>query len=247
MSKEVHASIADARVGLRLELAGQTIESCLQTSASRVELADVVPLARRLCEQVASRASQSATACGAGVCCRKTCSACCYAMVPVTTAEAQRLSREVKSLPPARQRRLGQRIIQTARTLVQAGPCPASDAVGVASWYTKLNLPCPFLENNQCVAYAWRPLACREQLAAGPAMPVQGLGCPGRQAIEPGVSVLESLAELESQLTGQPLKSLPLPLALLAEPAAPATFDTATVLSRFQEILHSRAAAKQVA
>jgi len=228
-------------------LAGHTIEGCLQTPASRMELADVLPLARRLCEQVASRTSQSATTRGSSICCRKSCSACCYAMVPVTHAEAQRLSRELKSLPPARQRRLGQRITQAARTLVQAGPCPATDAVGIALWYTQLNLPCPFLENNQCVAYSWRPLACREQLAVGPAVPVQGLACPGRQPVDPGVSVLESLAELESQLTGQPLKSLPLPMALLAEPTAAVTFDTATVLSRFNEILRSRAAAKWVA
>lgn len=40
-------------------------------------------------------------------------------------------------------------------------------AADLSRWYSGLDLPCPFLAERSCSIYPFRPLACREHLAAG--------------------------------------------------------------------------------
>lgn len=232
---------AAASVSLQLATGKFNFDTTLTLPTATVELADVVPLARRLCEQVSSSARTQASREGTPVCCSKRCAACCYALVPVPPVEASRLRRELACLPPGLQQRLRSKLIQSAQALVSHRAPQGADAQSVAQWYSRLQLPCPLLQDNQCSLYQTRPLACREQLAVGPAIAAGSPACPGQRPAQLPVSVLESLAELESCLTGQPLRSLPLPLALLQDEAPAQRFDSAHVLSAFAQILRARA------
>jgi Fe-S-cluster containining protein len=100
--------------------------------------------------ELAHRAFEAAIAADplrTAIACRKGCSYCCHSMVSVTAPEAFRLARLVGARPIRREEFL-------ARAAMTAGLTPA-ERFG-------RKLPCAFLAEHACSAYASRPLMCRQ-------------------------------------------------------------------------------------
>jgi Fe-S-cluster containining protein len=105
------------------------------------------------------------------VACREGCAACCRQLVPISPAEAFLLADLVDALPEARreivQARFASRRERVERSwigyalrhhLAEEGP----RATELALAYHKLQLECPFLEDERCSIYEDRPATCRE-------------------------------------------------------------------------------------
>ena len=112
----------------------------------------------------------------------------------------------------------------------------------LSRWYSGLDLPCPFLTDGTCAIYPFRPLACREHLAAGEAIEAPATSaCPAAGQVHPPTSVLEALAALTADLEGLPLESVMLPLATHWAQAnrrrGRQTYPARKVLNRFAEVL----------
>jgi Fe-S-cluster containining protein len=112
----------------------------------------------------------------------------------------------------------------------------------LSRWYSGLDLPCPFLTDGTCAIYPFRPLACREHLAAGETIEAPATSaCPAAGQVHPPTSVLEALAALTADLEGLPLESVMLPLATHWAQAnrhcSRRTYPARKVLNRFAEVL----------
>lgn len=207
-------------IDLQIEVQGQLVWQSVQAGARPVGLLEVLPVARHLCDQMIRRIRQPQGGLADPIPCRRGCSACCHYLVPLGELEAIDLLEQVLSLdPPGQQAVLGrfdqavERIRQSALPAAQPPEAPGAMEI-LSDWYLQLELPCPLLEDGQCILYAQRPLACREHLVASPAWTCHRPAASGAQPVEMPVSIAQTVMELTSRLTGQPAQAVFLPLAL---------------------------------
>jgi Fe-S-cluster containining protein len=196
---------------------------------SRVD--DLLPLFRGLADAVVGVAVRAVERQGARVSCRAGCGACCRQPVPVSESEARALKRLVDAMPEPRRTRVRERFAAAVRRLADGGllgrvrnTSPAGDLQAIALDYFRLELPCPFLEDESCSIHPDRPVACREYLVTSPpeecrrpaAERVCGVPLPAR--------VGQAVRALDRQASGSASGWMPLVLALEwaeAHPEAP--------------------------
>ena len=174
-------------------------------------LADIVPLARELCDRLLERRLADLPA-GSSVTCRKGCSACCSYLVPVSVCEAIRLGQDLSDMPVPQRLRLERATMSAARKIMDFPQPPDGDIEDVSRWYRSLELDCPMLQNHLCQIYDVRPLACREYVVDKPPglCEIDSLDSP----LELSVSVSQALGTLAGQLEQAPLEAVMLPLWL---------------------------------
>ncbi len=192
-----------------------------------IPISDVVPLMRSLGEQALRLEEANAQRAGQPVSCRKGCAACCRMLVPVSPPEAFQLKKRVEQLPGPERDRLHERLSTMKHALNEAGllgqlvqvaetrtQLTDEDVESLNQAYYARRLPCPFLEDEACSIYDFRPAACRELLVTSPAElcldvarnPVRPVSVPFR------VATILSLTW--AKLTGSPARLIPLPVAL---------------------------------
>jgi len=222
----------EARV--HLTILGRPREVVLEVPIEPTPLASALPLARAIAAAVSSAAEEEAAADGRATSCSKGCAACCRHLIPVSPVEAHALAAHVERQPSHRQARLKKRFAAAVKRLEEAGLLDARqprgrdqlvarisdpDAGEAGAWdrvsrqYFALQIPCPFLEDEVCSAYAERPFACREYSAVTPAEFCKELS-DRVQVLSRPVDMGEALARLESELNGTEKKHVPLVLAL---------------------------------
>lgn len=162
-----------------LRLGGEEVEVRETVPARVVRAADLLPLFQRLTDTVVGAVARQAERRGQRISCRAGCGACCRQPVPVAEAEAIHLAELVGRLPIERGERVRRRFAAALDALERAGclgdvrrlPRVSDEAerrrVGLG--YFRLQIPCPFLEEESCSIYPHRPLACREYLVVSPA------------------------------------------------------------------------------
>lgn len=158
---------------LDIDLGDGPIEKSICYDDVQVELTELMPVARQLCDMSVETAIQSQENQGQPISCEKGCSHCCEYLVPISSTEAFQLSNDIMQLPrPRRQQALRKSLMAARKLLSRKMPehiCHEDDEAqrlkDISEWYMSLNLSCPFLENKQCSIYEKRPLACREYMA----------------------------------------------------------------------------------
>ena len=216
-----------ASIELRLEILGEDLCARLPVADEPLGLGDLVPMARGIADEIVSRTVQRAASAGQPVSCRKGCGACCHYLVPLSAPEAYRLRDDIDSLPRSRRKRVTGRFADAARRVLQSRP-PA-DGVSlpgrgtetdgaaserISSWYSGLELPCPFLADNVCTFYPSRPIACREHFVlTPPPCCADGQGDTGVR-LETPLSVSEALARVAGEVEGTSLEAVPMTVAL---------------------------------
>lgn len=215
----------------RLPIIGAELEVDLPIAGGKGSLAGLMPPAKRLSAAAMGHSEQLWRARGRKVTCKPGCSACCYQLIPVSIPEIVALASALSKLPPAKQTTIKKRFASTLARLEAAGliqekgegarTAMFSREGGDASakWedvnkaYYKLDLACPFLENDRCAVYDDRPFVCREYMVVSdPAL------C---EELEPSVVPLprptymtRALADAAEQLEGHHPPVIPLPLML---------------------------------
>jgi hypothetical protein len=199
----------------------------IQVPTGFVPITAIVPVMRDLGERAMALEQAQALTAGESVSCRKGCAACCRMLVPVSGPEAFALQDFVASLPQERRHAMLQRVGDARRRLEEAGLWETLSDIAetdrqlsdeemepINRAYFTLRMPCPFLESEVCSIYEERPAACRELLVTSPAElcedpvanPVKPLPVPLRMSTVLGL--------LWSELTGGPIRFIPLPVAL---------------------------------
>lgn len=211
----------------------QVIEVDLQTRYGRVQgrLA-VPPRPMRLAElafnflsmdeRLINMAVTADTKAGNRISCAKGCSACCNQVVPISPAEAFMLSDMVRSFPPDRKAVILERFARTNRRLEEEGfgeryKSSGTDMESIAGMgveYQRLNLPCPFLEDQACSIHPNRPTVCREFLATTPASHCVDPSLTEVRSVPLAVSLTECLSKLSAVVMGGEPQVIPMTLAL---------------------------------
>ncbi|MDR4494621.1 MAG: YkgJ family cysteine cluster protein [Nitrospirales bacterium] len=215
------------RFNLSVTTTSGDLHAQVEVPTGFIAITDIVPVVRSLGEQAQDLEVARTIQAGKSISCQKGCAACCRIMIPVSPPEAFALVDVVKSLPEVHQARIQRKLTDTRTQLHNAGLLPTlqglaestqpqsdEDLEPVNQAYYALRLPCIFLEEETCSIYEHRPAACRGHLVSSPpemcqdmeTNPVEGLHVPVRAGTV--------LSILWAELTGEPLRLLPLPMAL---------------------------------
>ena len=193
----------EKRVGcqLRFRLAGEAVELEASVPDGPSCVVDVLPAVQLLTSAIAAAAVRRLAREGKAISCAKGCGACCRQPVPVGEAEAIALAELVAAMPSGRQAAVRGRFDAGIARLAEAGllgrvrrmsQMPDDEPrhrLGVA--YHRLQIACPFLDDESCSIHPHRPLGCREYLVTSPAAhcstpeerPVDRVALPGKASV----------------------------------------------------------------
>ncbi|HJU04268.1 MAG TPA: YkgJ family cysteine cluster protein, partial [Nitrospiraceae bacterium] len=133
----------------------------------------------------------------------------------------------IESLPEERRRSIQTRLADSHARLQQHGlldrlmdlaesdrPLSDADMEPINHEYYALRMACPFLENETCSIYEYRPSACRELLVTSAPELCQDLARNPVQPLPVSIRMSTALALLWAELTGTGERLIPLPIAL---------------------------------
>ncbi len=183
-------------------------------------LADIVPLARLVCDRLLETALAIGARNGCTASCRKQCTACCHYLVPLSLPEVFRLRHEFSSMPADyRIPVLKACVYASIKILKQDITEPEingnSSLKQISKWYSGLELPCPFLSDGLCSIYQQRPLACREYYVCSPPAWCSSNSHKDPHVIRMPFSIAEILGTVAAELELTEVEAIMLPLAVI--------------------------------
>ncbi|MCG7964815.1 MAG: YkgJ family cysteine cluster protein, partial [Candidatus Thiodiazotropha taylori] len=161
-------------ISAELRIGSENLRFSVEITNEPVHIHDLLPFFQRITDKVVEIGVKEAEQQGKCISCKKGCGACCSQLVPVSRAEGYNLLNLIESMPAERQQVIRARFEQNIKVLKDAGVLQMMEQavsnndrmqlreVGVN--YFRLNLPCPFLEDQSCSIHRDRPLSCREFL-----------------------------------------------------------------------------------
>lgn len=173
-------------------------------------------------EQIIKLAVAADAKAGHSVSCRKGCTACCKQIIPLSPAEAWMIADLVRSLPLERRGRLLGRFQSIRGRLEEVGfgdryrqtRSTSEDTAAMSVEYQRLDLPCPFLDDDACSIYPNRPTICREFLATTPASHCAEPGEKPVRTVPLAASFTACLSKVSAMAMGGEPQVIPLSLAL---------------------------------
>lgn len=224
-----HAAMSSSteRFEVALNTPAGRVTAVLDVAIGFVPVTSIVPVARRLGEDMLKLEEARVREQGEPVSCQMGCAACCRMLVPLSPPEAFALRDYVAGLPAERQDRIRSRIDEIDQRLISHGlasslreiaetveAIPDEELDPVNRAYYALRLPCPFLENEICSIYEARPAACRELLVTSPASFCDDMVNNQVVPVPVGVRIGTVLGLLWSTIKSEPPRLIPLPMAL---------------------------------
>ena len=211
---------------------GLHLSATVSVPQGPMQLTELLPIARSISEALVAESIKSAEESGQKISCRKGCGACCRQLVAISLVEAQELDRVVAAMAPERQSVIRARFDAAVRRLDQAGLIDRNVPLGdraliarnrgsraatlqeISHRYFKLQIPCPFLEEESCSIYADRPLVCREYHVTSPAERCAKLFEQPIDRVEVPIHLGDVVSSAAEKLSGSSAYSVPLVLAL---------------------------------
>jgi Fe-S-cluster containining protein len=203
------------------------LNTVLDVPTGFVPITSIVPLTRRLGEEILKLDEHQSRTSGHSVSCRMGCAACCRMLVPLSGPEAFSLLDYVEQLPEARRDALERKLAASKAELEARGLLDRLHAVADAESpisdeelepinhaYYALRHPCPFLEHEMCSIYEARPAACRELLVTSPAELCDNMVENPVEPIPVSARIGTVLGLVWAGVSGSAPRLIPLPLAL---------------------------------
>ncbi|HKT33832.1 MAG TPA: YkgJ family cysteine cluster protein [Nitrospira sp.] len=203
------------------------LNTVLDVPTGFVPITAIVPLTRRLGEDMLKLEERQIRTSGRSISCRMGCAACCRMLVPLSPPEALSLLEYVEQLPTERRTAIERKFEATKAELAAHGlldrlqtvadaeePIPDDELEPINRAYYALRHPCPFLEQEMCSIYEARPAACRELLVTSPAALCDNLVENPVEPLPVSVRVGTVLGLLWATVTESAPRLIPLPLAL---------------------------------
>ncbi len=214
-----------AIIDLNLKVYDETLKGQIFVTDRPAGLADVVPVARSLSDEIARRTIEYANRTGRNIPCEKGCAACCRYLVPVSAPEVFRIWDEIQAIKPEEQRDVLSAFVNAAQRILDAGrpptpqgrvasgekPQDATDTIN--RWYAGIDVDCPFLKHEACTIYPLRPIACREHMVSSSVEHCLPANSDQAKPIEPPFSIVEALGRLAGEAEDLSLESVMLPFA----------------------------------
>jgi Fe-S-cluster containining protein len=203
------------------------LNTVLDVPTGFIPITSIVPLTRRLGEEILRLEEHRSRTSGHSVSCRMGCAACCRMLVPLSPPEAFSLLEYVEQLPKERRAAIEQKLNDSKADLAAHGlmerlqavadaetPIPDEELEPINRAYYALRHPCPFLEHEMCSIYEARPAACRELLVTSPAQLCDNLVENPVEPVPVSVRIGTVLGLVWAGVSGGVPRLIPLPLAL---------------------------------
>jgi Fe-S-cluster containining protein len=228
-------------------LGGQRVHADITIPAGPVRARVMLPVFQKMADFVIAHGEVAAQQMGEAVSCRKGCAACCRQMVAVGELEAHYLRDLVARLPEPRRTEICARFAAAHQRFAQAGlqerllhfnECTRSELDQLSREYFALQVPCTFLEDEECSIYADRPLLCRQYLVVSPPERCSEPGQEGVRGLLLPTNLAHIIARLGQTPPPEPTRWILLPEALAwaeAHPDEPPPRPGPEVL---REVLH---------
>jgi Fe-S-cluster containining protein len=161
-----------------LTIRGRRLDLHMSIPDGTVGAPAMLPLFRKVAEDLLDAGVAGAEAAGKSVSCKKGCGACCRQLVPISPVEAREIGRVIERMAPARREVILERFAAARRRLAEEHllePLSQPDHFShehmrsLGREYFQLGIACPFLEEESCSIYHDRPITCREYLVTSPA------------------------------------------------------------------------------
>ena len=213
-----------------------------------IRLSDIVPLAHAISSKISRSSISRLKDKGTPLSCHEGCSTCCSFLVPLAIPEVHFLHELVSEMPQERQQTILKVCLgSTKRILKHYNTPPASDIgsdVNILSdWYHRLDLPCPFLSENKCTIYKYRPLACREHITTSPPAYCQYSNPNQPDIVLPSVSILEALGKLASEMFHSKIDAIILPVSFIEVEThllnSQEVWNSVSLVKRFVDIIEN--------
>jgi Fe-S-cluster containining protein len=221
-------------IGIELTVPEGTLRATLALPPRPIRLGELALGAMGLSEKLTHLAVERERRDGRTVSCQKGCGACCRQVVPLSPPEAWLIADVVAGMRQPRRDEVLAVFAHAGEVLERSGIDQqlagrietVEQMMGLALSYFALGVPCPFLRDESCSIYPYRPSICREYLVTSPPERCgtidHALVQPGRapRAVEPiaripvHVRLSEALARLTGKLLGADPEVVPLTLAL---------------------------------
>ncbi len=195
-------------------------------------LLDLLPAARAVAHEAIAVGIANATASGKTVSCRAGCGACCRQLVAISFIEARGVADTVARLPAEKQAAVRQRFADAIARLEANGLLDPHAEKGnrtllardrgnrdatlrdLSQNYFRLQIACPFLEEESCGIHPERPIVCREHHVTTPAESCSRLHELNVDRLEPAARIGEALARTIDATTSLGQGMIPLVLSL---------------------------------
>jgi len=217
---------------IHLQILGEECLFALQVPLGRRRLLELLPAARELTHKATAIAIRKARQQGKEISCKAGCGICCRQLVAISVVEAQAIADVVAALPYNRQDVILERFASAILHLEQAKLLNPQHRRGhrgliahgagerrtlideVSKRYFKLQIPCPFLEDESCSIYPDRPLVCREYHVTSSAEHCAALYQSPVEKVDLPLHMGDVLASTVARFTGIRDQTIPLILAL---------------------------------
>jgi Fe-S-cluster containining protein len=189
-----------------LVIGGNKLQLKMTVPTNPVPAEAILPTLHSLSNAIVDGVEQKVERSGAKVSCQKGCGACCRQPVPISPPEARLLNAIIENMEEPGRSLFIERFEQAAERLRESGLMDmalnyhrlSEEETGVmVEEYFKLGIACPFLEDESCSIYEFRPLVCREYLVISDARHCATLDIPNLKRLQFPVSVSETFSEME--------------------------------------------------
>lgn len=209
-------------LGIELEMPDGKLRATLAVPPQPLRLAELAWNVMGISEKLTGAAVEREAREGRAVSCQRGCGACCRQIVPLSPPEAWMIADVVAGLPPARRAAALAVFAQAGEALTRSGLRDrllgrietVDQMTHLAVAYFALGVPCPFLRDESCSIYPYRPSICREYLVTSPAANCGALGRAPIARIPVHVRLSEALARLAGKLLDREPEVVPLTMAL---------------------------------
>jgi Fe-S-cluster containining protein len=207
---------------IRLDLPEGRIEAQIELPNGPMRLVDFAVIVLGLSSTVADMGARITANLGRQISCSKGCGVCCRQLVPLSPPEAIMLSELVISMPKDIRKRIQNRFAAAVRQLEHPGllenlaqlqdstSLSDEDMKALTKEYFLQKIPCPFLENECCSIYEFRPSRCREYLVISPPKHCHNPYTQRIDRLPVSIRLSEALSRMWAQVTQSPPQLIPL-------------------------------------
>jgi len=177
MPQETDLAVEYVTYSISISIAGETLQAEVPVPAGVTRPVEMLPIYQSVSDAILNHTVQAAGEAGHPVSCRPGCAACCRKLVPVSQWEARRIREIMDSLPADCLSEVLARFGEARHILRQTGLLDRlGEPAGLGSEeisslgpsYFERYISCPFLDQERCIIYEERPIACRECLVTSP-------------------------------------------------------------------------------
>lgn len=204
---------------VRLNINGAPLDLNFTIPAQPVNLRRMLPVFQNFSNTFIDIGVENIEAEGKKISCRAGCGACCRQLVPVAEAEAFELQNLVENLPEPRRTEIRRRFREAMEKLNEidfftrletAAATSEKEYENLINDYFRLQIACPFLENESCSIHQTRPIACREYLVTSPPELCSDAEGRGVENVEFFLKVKNAVISMSNEKRSEGLPFVPL-------------------------------------